>query len=177
MPEHAAETVAYISAGSSIEPQKHLAAAVAMLQERVSVLAISTVYRTPAIGRPRDPDFLNCVFQVKTSLPPRALKFDVLRDTEARLGRRKSPDKYSPRKIDLDLILYGEEIIDEPDLKIPHPDLSRWFVRVPLLELSPALDVPGLGLKLRDLDFVEAGQRQGTKVPEFTEWLRRRIEE
>lgn len=177
MPERPPGTVAYISAGSSIEPMEHLDAAVVMLRESVNVLAISTVYRTPAIGRPDDPDFLNCVFQVEASMPPRALKFDVLRAIEAQLGREKSSDKYGPRRIDLDLVLYGEETIDEPDLKIPHPDVSRWFVRVPLLELSPMLDVHGLGLELQGSEGVESEQEKGEPLPGFTELLRRRLEE
>jgi 2-amino-4-hydroxy-6-hydroxymethyldihydropteridine diphosphokinase len=175
MPEHSPELVAFISAGSSIEPEKHLAAALSMLAKHLHVLAISTVYRTPAIDRPGDPDFLNCVFQVSTAIPPRALKCDVLRGIEEKLGRERLLDKYAPRTIDLDLILYGDEVADGPDLKLPHADLSRWFVRVPILELSPELELPGLGRKLRDIGTVDEVLDEGVALPELTDLLRRRF--
>jgi dihydroneopterin aldolase/2-amino-4-hydroxy-6-hydroxymethyldihydropteridine diphosphokinase len=177
MAENRSGTVAYVAAGASIEPETHLSAALTRLQERVDVLAVSTVYRTPAIGRPDDPDFLNCVFKIETVLPPRTLKFDVLRAIETRLGRVESIDKYAPREIDLDLVLYGDEILDEDDLKLPHPDLSRWFVRVPLLELSPGLDLGGLGNGALDGKGDKREQERGEAVPDFTELLRRRLRE
>ena len=174
MPEQT--VIAYISAGSSVEPRRNLENAAVMLRETVHITGVSTVYRTPAIDRPNDPDFLNCVFQISTDVLPRALTFDVLRAVEDRLGRRRLRDKYAPRRIDLDLILYGDQTIDEPDLTIPHPDLSRWFVRVPLLELSPDVCVPGAG-RLRDLWPDDDERGQGSPVPDVTDSLRRRIVE
>ena len=174
MADHVRSHVAFVSAGPNIEPRKHLDAATTMLLDQLDVLAVSTVYRTPAIGRPNDPAFLNCVFQIETSLSPRAVKFEVFRTIEARLGRRHSVDKYTPRKIDLDLILYGDLMIDEPDLKLPHPDLSRWFVQVPLLELSPQVEVPGRG-RLRDISPLVGEPEDMQPVLDFTEQLRRRL--
>ena len=174
MPDHLHAVVGFISAGSNIEPRKQLDAATTMLLERVEVLAVSTVYRTPAIGRPDDPAFLNCVFQIRTALSPHVMKFEVLRDIERRLGRERKADKYAPRKIDLDVILYGAEAVDEPDLKLPHPDLCTWFVRVPLLELAPDIEVPGRG-RLRDIHVAEAPHERGQPLPDFTEQLRRRL--
>ena len=177
MAEPSQAVVAYVSAGSSVEPRKHLEATVIMLRDRVRVLAVSTVYRTPAIDRPEDPDFLNCVMQIRTDIAPRTLKFDVLAGIEARLGRERSPDKYAPRRIDLDLVLYGDRIIEEPDLVIPHPDLSRWFVRVPPLELSPGVVVPGRRGRLADLGAADADGDRGKPLPDFTRLLRRRLQE
>jgi len=174
MPEQRQAVFAYIAAGSSIEASKHLDAAMTELRTAVDVTAVSTVYRTPAINRPGDPDFLNCVFQVRTTLSPRTLKFSVLHEIERRLGRIRSADRYAPRSIDLDLILLGDETCDEPDLTIPHPDLSRWFVWIPLLELSPTLSVPGLG-ELRKLGFVYPGQGRRHPVPHVTRLLQRRL--
>ena len=145
MPDRHPLSPAYVSVGSSIEPQKNLATALELLQDRARVSAVSTVYRTPALGRPHDPDFLNCVFEIQTSLSPRALKFEVLRPVEDSLGRAHTGDKWGPRTADLDLILYGNMVIEEEDLRLPHPDLARWFVRLPLLELAPELEVPGTG--------------------------------
>jgi len=90
---------AYISAGSNIDPEKNLAAALDMLLARMTVTAVSTVYRTAAIGRPGDPDFLNCVFRAKTELPPREVKFGVLVPIEDSLGRVRGCDRYAPRTI------------------------------------------------------------------------------
>jgi 2-amino-4-hydroxy-6-hydroxymethyldihydropteridine diphosphokinase len=176
MGEPSQAVVAYVSAGSNIAPRRHLEAAIVMLRDKVCVLAVSTVFRTAAIGRPDDPDFLNCVIQIKTGIPARALKFDVLGGIEKRLGRQRSPDKYAPRRIDLDLILYGDRAIEEPDLVIPHPDLSRGFVRAALLELSPPVVVPGR-TGPGDLGAADAKANRGTPLPEFTRLLRRRLQE
>src|SRR3990172_12732987 len=142
MPDRAPTVVAYISAGASIEPRRNLLAAMDMLRRRVKVTAVSTVRQTPAIGRPDDPDFWNCVFQIETSIPPRALKLEVLRAIERVIGREPNADRYAPRKIDLDLVLYGQLVADDPDLKLSHPDLSLPFVRAALLEIAPHLDLP-----------------------------------
>jgi 2-amino-4-hydroxy-6-hydroxymethyldihydropteridine diphosphokinase len=175
MPEEPAVVSAYISAGSNVEPQKNLIAALEMLRTRLQVVAVSTVYRTPALGRPDDPDFLNCVFEVRTDIAPRALKFDVLRPIEEALGRDRGPDRYGPRTIDLDLVLCGATVIDEPDLTLPHPDLSRWFVRIPLLELAPGLRVPGSGHLLSSVKDIDSECGIGAPVTALTESLRRRL--
>ena len=166
MPDRSPTVVAYISAGSSIEPRTNLLAATDMLRLQVKVKAVSTVRQTPAIGRPNDPDFWNCVFQVETSIPPRQLKLAVLHEIERAIGREPNEDRYAPRKIDLDLILYGQVVTDDPDLKLPHPDLSRPFVRAALLEIAPEFEPPG-----------PAGDGElGAPLLDFTECLRRRLE-
>ena len=177
MPERAPLVVAYIAAGSNIEPRRNLAAAMDALRHEIDLTAVSTVYRTPAIDRPEDPDFLNCVFAAETAIGPRELKLDVLRGIEDSLGRQRGTDKYAPRRIDLDLILYGNAVIDEPDLKIPHPDISRWFVRVPLLELAGELELPTSGRKLSDLAGLDLEPRGAQPLAQFTESLRRRLRE
>jgi len=142
-----ASFVAYVAVGSNVEPRTNIPAALRLLRRRVTVSAVSTFYRSAAVGpdgtpRADQPDFLNGVFQVRTPLAARELKFDVLRPIERELGRLRTADKYAPRTIDLDVLLYGESVIDEPDLSIPSPDLSRPFVAVPLLELAPETVLP-----------------------------------
>ena len=171
MPESPSNVVLYISAGSNVEPRKHLAAALDMLRDGLHVTGVSTIHQTPAIGRPRDPDFLNCVFQAETAMQPRAVKFDLLGPIEDALGRERGADRYAPRTIDLDLILYGRLIVAGPDLVLPHPDLARWFVRVGVLELSPGLEISGPGESSWD----PAEKRTGEPLPDFTELLRRRL--
>ena len=158
--------VAYISAGASIEPRGNLLAAMNMLRRRVKVVAVSTVRQTPAIGRPNDPDFWNCVFQVETSIQPRELKLEVLNATERAIGREPNADRYAPRKIDLDLVLYGQVVKDDSDLKLPHPDLARPFVRTALMEIAPELNLS---------EAAGAGEL-GSPLLDFTECLRRRLE-
>lgn len=111
----------------------------------------SAVYRTPAWGRTDQPDFLNAVVELQTRMVARVL-LDSLLEIERRFGRVRRPeDRWGPRVLDLDLLLYGDEVIDEDGLSLPHPRLhERAFVLVPLAEIAPALIVPGRGV-VKDL--------------------------
>ena len=91
------------------------------------------------------PRFLNAAVRLATELAPRPL-LERLLAVEQQLGRVRTGERYGPRTIDLDLLLYGDEIVDEPGLHVPHPRLAeRRFVLEPLAELDPGLVVPGLG--------------------------------
>jgi 2-amino-4-hydroxy-6-hydroxymethyldihydropteridine diphosphokinase len=134
----------YISVGSNIEPQKNIPLAFDLLFTKVKILAISNFYKTPAIGSPSWPDFLNGVIRIDTLFSPRDLKFTVLKPIEQTLGRTRTMDKFAPRTIDLDLLLYDDLVINEPGLVLPDSDiLSRNFLAVCLVELSPSLILPG----------------------------------
>jgi 2-amino-4-hydroxy-6-hydroxymethyldihydropteridine diphosphokinase len=106
----------------------------------------SAFYRTPAWGRTDQPDFINAVVELRTRTAPRAL-LELLLEIEQRFGRvRNAADRWGPRALDLDLLLYGDEIVDEPGLTVPHPHLhERAFVLVPLAEIAPSLAIPGRG--------------------------------
>jgi len=146
------QTFIFISIGSSIEPEKNIPAALARLWDHARVLRYSPFYHTPAIGRPDDPDFYNCVVSVWTRLDPRELKFDALRKIEAELGRVRTDDGCAPRTIDLDLLLYGDLVVDEPDLRLPDPDiLERPWLAAGLLELEPELVMPDTAKPLAGL--------------------------
>jgi 2-amino-4-hydroxy-6-hydroxymethyldihydropteridine diphosphokinase len=112
----------------------------------VEVVAISSLEETDPVGYLDQPRFLNGVAEVRTELAPRAL-LELLLGIEARFGRdRSASPPHGPRTLDLDLLLYGTERIDEPGLTVPHPRLhERGFVLRPLAELDPALEVPGNG--------------------------------
>jgi 2-amino-4-hydroxy-6-hydroxymethyldihydropteridine diphosphokinase len=106
---------------------------------------LSTIRETEPWGYEDQPPFLNAVAQVDTDAAPRAL-LDRLLEIESELGRTRDGPRWGPRTIDLDLLLYGDQVIDEPGLVVPHPRLAeRRFVLEPLAELDPYLLVPGLG--------------------------------
>ena len=131
----------YIAVGSNLDPQRHIPLALAALRRRIEVVASSTFYWSEALARSGQPRFLNGVWCGHTNLSPRDLKFKVLRQVEHELGRRRSEDKHANRCIDLDLILYDDLVIDEPDLQLPDPEmLTRSFLFIPLFELAPQLE-------------------------------------
>lgn len=118
----------------------------------VQVLSVSKVYRCAALQRPDQPDYRNGVLAIRTDRRPRALKEDVLRPIEERLGRTRTEDRYAARTIDLDLILYGDVVVNEMHLRLPDADIrTRPFIAVPLLELAPDLTLPDDGVRLADL--------------------------
>ena len=138
--------VAYVGVGSNIQPEANIPAALERLMRFVRVTASSIFYRTPALKRSGDPDFLNGVWQIETDLHARVLKFTVLRRIEEELGRARTADRYAPRTIDLDLLVYDDAAINEPGLCVPDPDVrSRPFLAAPLLELSPGLVLADTG--------------------------------
>lgn len=142
---------AYIAIGSNVEPERHIPRAVQALARLGTVVAISTPYQNAAVGSPSQPDFINAVARVRTSVSPAELRA-VLRAIEAELGRVRTDDKYAPRTIDLDLCLYGAEIMETDDVTLPHPDiLTRPHVAVPLAELAPDAVHPVTGEALSQI--------------------------
>lgn len=113
---------------------------------QTSVRAQSKFYRSPPWGNTDQPDFINAVVEVQTRLAPRVL-LNYLLDIETKFGRDRSEgEKWGPREIDLDMLTFGEEVIDEPGMHLPHPHLhERAFVLVPLAEIAPELEIPGMG--------------------------------
>jgi 2-amino-4-hydroxy-6-hydroxymethyldihydropteridine diphosphokinase len=111
---------------------------------QTELLRASSLYDTEPVGDVEQPNFLNAVAHVDTSLPARQLLWNLLL-IEKRLGRERAR-RWGPRIIDLDLLLYGNEVIEEADLRVPHPELTRRaFVLVPLVELDATLVHPGTG--------------------------------
>jgi 2-amino-4-hydroxy-6-hydroxymethyldihydropteridine diphosphokinase len=107
----------------------------------LSVIRSSRVYETDPVGPPQ-PDYLNAVVEVRTSLPARALLQACLA-VEGEMGRVRG-ERWGPRVIDVDVLTYSQEAIDEPDLQVPHPRMhERGFVLVPLLELDGDPPLPG----------------------------------
>jgi len=111
---------------------------------QTSLRAQSRMYRTPPWGNTDQPPFINAVVELQTRLAPRVL-LDLLLDIELRFGRDRSEgEKWGPRELDLDLLMYGDEQVDEPGMHLPHPHLhERAFVLVPLAEIAPQLEILG----------------------------------
>jgi 2-amino-4-hydroxy-6-hydroxymethyldihydropteridine diphosphokinase len=138
-----AETTVYLSLGSNIgDREKNLHTAItALAQANVRLARISSFYETEPVDLREQPWFLNCVVQAETEVPPLDL-LRALRGIESRMGSTKLVPK-GPRLIDLDILLYGDESIDTPELQVPHPRmLQRRFVLVPLAEVAPHLRHP-----------------------------------
>jgi len=114
---------------------------------QTSIRSQSAFYRSPPWGRTDQPAFINAVVELQTRLAPRVL-LDYLLEIESRFGRvRKPEDKWGPRKLDLDLLVFGDEQLNQPGMHVPHPRLSeRAFVLVPMNEIAPRLDIPGHGV-------------------------------
>ena len=140
-------TRAYVGLGANLGPREvTLLRAVDLLAavDGVEVVAVSQLRETDPVGIVDQPPFLNGAVAIDTSLAPRAL-LDVLLETERALGRVRA-ERWGPRTIDLDLLVYGDQIVDEPGLRVPHPRLAeRRFALEPLADLDPALEIPGLG--------------------------------
>lgn len=136
---------AYVALGANLgDRARTIALALDQLRAhpRIEVGKVSSLLENPAVGGPPDsPPFLNGVAEVWTTLSPRDL-LQTLLEIEHRLGRERHR-KWDPRTIDLDLLLYGDRVIDEPELKVPHPRMAeREFVLAPLAEIAPDLVIP-----------------------------------
>jgi 2-amino-4-hydroxy-6-hydroxymethyldihydropteridine diphosphokinase len=143
---------AFIGVGSNIEPEKNVRAAILCLAQQIRLIGISMVYRTEALAHPEQPPYFNCVVEVETGALPAQVKHAILHPIETSLGRMRTADKYAPRTIDLDLILYGDLVINAPDVRLPDPEiLERPFLAIPLFELAPDLVLPGFNLRISEV--------------------------
>jgi 2-amino-4-hydroxy-6-hydroxymethyldihydropteridine diphosphokinase len=147
-------TRAYVGLGANLgDREATIRHALELLaaQPEIEVVAVSTLCETEPVGYADQPAFLNGAAALDTELPPRAL-LERLLAVERELGRvRGAGPRFGPRTIDLDLLLYGDEVVDEPGLTVPHPRLAeRRFALEPLYELDPGLSLPD-GRALRDL--------------------------
>ncbi|MQF48523.1 2-amino-4-hydroxy-6-hydroxymethyldihydropteridine diphosphokinase [SAR202 cluster bacterium AC-647-N09_OGT_505m] len=142
---------AYLGLGSNLGDRGfNLRMAISLLCQRESLIAISLVYETDPWGYTSQPPFLNLVCALETSLSPQGL-LELAQEVERKLGRVHT-FRYGPRTIDVDILLYGNEVIQTQDLQIPHPMMSqRAFVLVPLAEFAPDLVHPSLDKSIGEL--------------------------
>ena len=141
----------YLGLGSNLgNRQDNLDRALGLLSERLRIDKVSAVYETEPVGSADQPRFLNLVCQVHTGLPPMGL-LTLAKGIELKLGRTFVRPN-APRPIDIDILFYGDQVIETPELVIPHPRLNeRAFVLIPLSEIAPDFVHPVNGKTVRDL--------------------------
>ena len=150
----------FLSLGSNLgDRRRYLEAALSLLREEgaVRVVACSQVYETtpwPEPGSPRETWYLNCAVEIETELPPRRL-LRLTQAIEAQSGRPRRPEppgRAGPRSLDIDILLYADQVIAEDRLQIPHPFLHlRRFVLIPLADIAPQVEHPTLYQSIADL--------------------------
>ncbi|MEX0492003.1 2-amino-4-hydroxy-6-hydroxymethyldihydropteridine diphosphokinase [Raoultella terrigena] len=144
-------TLAFIALGSNLAaPLEQVNAAVAALAEipNSRIVAVSSFYRTPPLGPQDQPDYLNAAVALETGLTAEAL-LDNTQRIELQQGRERKAERWGPRTLDLDIMLFGEQVIDSERLTVPHYDMkNRGFMLWPLFEIAPELHFPD-GVALR----------------------------
>jgi 2-amino-4-hydroxy-6-hydroxymethyldihydropteridine diphosphokinase len=160
-------TLAYIGVGSNVGDRAAFCRrAVEALRTSpgISITATSSLYETTPVGGPPQRSFVNLVTEIETERSARQL-LDLCKAIERRLGREPGEIRWGPRVADLDILTYGEDKVNEPDLEIPHPRLTdRRFVLVPLLEINPdAADPWGA----RYADFLEEAEGDVQRLESF----------
>jgi 2-amino-4-hydroxy-6-hydroxymethyldihydropteridine diphosphokinase len=163
-------TVAVLGLGGNIgDSRKTLAAALDLLARHpgIGVEAVSALYQTPPWGKTDQPPFLNAAVRIETSLTPRGL-LDAVLAVERQLGRERS-ERWGPRTVDIDILVFGREAIDEPGLHIPHPHLiERAFALAPLIDVMPDAELSGRPAA----DWLKAADRAGMARLAEPDWHR-----
>lgn len=146
-------SLVYLGIGSNLGKRKeNCIEAIRLLEENpfISVIKKSSFYETEPVGYKDQPPFINCVIEIETTLDPKKLLM-VCQSIEETLGRERMRH-WGPRTIDIDILLFNNKVIDEKDLKIPHPLMhERGFVLIPLLEIAPDAVHPVRKKKIKDL--------------------------
>jgi len=139
----------FLGLGSNQEPKRHLAAGIVALQQRFGELQLSPVYRSEAVGFSGS-DFLNAAARIQTDIGIAALK-DWLTELENRHGRDRSQPRFSDRSLDIDILLYGDEVGNFDGLELPRGEILKYaHVLKPLADIAPALVHPLTGVTMGD---------------------------
>lgn len=142
----------FLGLGSNVgQREMYLNKAVSALGSRkdIQIRFVSSIYETEPWGKKDQESFLNQVVEIETQLDPQRL-IAVCQEIEKALGKEKN-NRWGPRTIDIDLLLFGDRVVDERNVQIPHPQLlERKFVLIPLTEVAPFVKIPGFGKTVRD---------------------------
>ncbi len=164
------DTVIYLGLGSNLGDRRgNLTAALRGIEPAVRVDVVSSLYETAPVGPQDQPAYYNAACRGATSLTPRAL-LDHVKSVERELGRSEGP-RWGPRDIDIDILLFGEELVEEEGLTVPHLELAnRAFVLVPLAEIAAKLLHPTLGKSIEEL--AAAVDQAGVRMEAGPGWQR-----
>lgn len=159
----------FIEVGSNLDPEANIPAGLSELTRLGKIVKISTAYENPAVGPPDQPDFVNLAVLLRTELSPGELRAG-LREIEAKQGRVRSPDRFAPREIDLDISLYGSLILGGTDFSYPDPEiLKRVYLAQTLAELDPNFVHPLTGETLSQIaEKTRSAQNSLTPRPDIT---------
>lgn len=142
-------TKVYLGLGSNVDPQKHLRLGIRELSRRFGVLELSNIYRNKAVGFEGE-DFLNLVAGLETSCSAGEV-LESIDELHAMANRQRNETRFSPRTLDVDLLLYGGQIIDSGRVHVPRSDILKYsFVLGPLAEIAPQLRHPETGKTIAD---------------------------
>ena len=145
-------TRVFIALGSNINSEVNIQEAVRRLSSRCRLLAVSPVYETAPVGKTDQPNFLNAAALIETDLTAAELKTQVLQVIEQELGRVRTEDKNAPRTIDLDIALFGDQVLDVGSRHIPDPEIFKYpHIAVPLADLAPQQLHPETGRTLLEI--------------------------
>lgn len=140
--------LAYVGIGSNLDdPRRQVEFAIALLDDLPGchVVSRSSLYQSAPFGDVEQADFINAVAAIETAVPP-AILLSCFKELERSQGRDPDAERWGPRVLDLDILLYGSDVVDTKDLQIPHPGIAeRNFVLLPLREVAAELVIPGLG--------------------------------
>jgi len=169
----------YLDLGSNIEPERNLPAAVELLANFSTLIAVSPVWETKPLGMSEQPNFLNAGVAVETGLSAAEFKQMVIRNIEQALGRVRTKNKNAPRTIDIDIILFNNDIFELDGRHIPNKELvERPFVAVSLAEIAPAYRHPETGQTLLEIansfDLAEGDMLPRLNVSETLAEIKRR---
>lgn len=172
MPENKAPVTAFLGLGGNVgDPVRSMAAALQALDAHpdCAVTGVSRLYRTPPWGKTDQDWFFNSAASVTTTLPPHAL-LELCLEIERSMKRVRT-ERWGPRTLDLDILVYGDREISEDSLTLPHPRMTeRAFVLLPLADIAPALEIRGRAVR----DWLADADRSGIEVAdEARDWWRR----
>ena len=142
--------LAYVSIGSNIDRERNIRGALEALERRFGTVTVSPVYETEPVGFDGAP-FYNLAAAFETTEDPRAV-VEILHDIEERFGRERDSERFAPRTLDIDLLLYDQRVLHEPGLELPRPELLHYsFVLGPLADIAPDYVHPHRQQRLQEL--------------------------